>query len=72
MMAFDGRKMFDILEKIGSRNAANEYYLTDAIGIAVEEGLSCTVIEADPEEVASANTLEEVALLETYLKKRTA
>ena len=70
MMAFDGNKMFDILEKIGSRNAANEYYLTDAIGIAVSEGLNCTVIEADPEEVASANTMEEVALLETYLKKR--
>ena len=33
-------------------------------------GLKCTAFEGKPEEVASANTLEELALLETYAKAR--
>lgn len=70
-MAFDGKQLFKILSKIGNENAAGEYYLTDAVKIAVEMGLKCTAFEGDAEEVASANTLEELALLETYLKKRT-
>ena len=69
-MAFDGKQLFKILEKIGNENAAGEYYLTDAVKIASEMGLKCTAFEGDAEEVASANTREELALLETYLKKR--
>ena len=69
-MCFDGKTMFDILEAIGNENAAGEYYLTDAIAIARSKGLKCTVVECSPEEVAGANTLEELALLESYLKKR--
>ena len=69
-MAFDGQHLFDILAKIGHENAAGEYYLTDAVEIAKKMGLKCTAIEGAPEEVASANTREELALLETYLEKR--
>lgn len=70
MMCFDGEKMFEILGTISNENAAGEYYLTDAIEIARRKGLKCSVVEGDPEEVASANTREELALLETFLKKR--
>lgn len=70
VMCFDGRIMFDILRKIGNENAAKEYYLTDAIAIAREQGLKCTVVECSPEEVAGANTREELAQLEEYMKKR--
>lgn len=70
-MAFDGKQLFKILAKIGNENASGEYYLTDAVKIAAEMGLKCTAFEGDAEEVASANTREELALLETYLKKRT-
>lgn len=69
-MAFDGKVLFNILSKIGNENAAGEYYLTDAVEVASKMGLKCTAFEGDAEEVASANTLEELALLETYLKKR--
>lgn len=69
-MGFDGRYLFDILDKIGSHNAACEYYLTDAVQIAREMGLKCTAIEGSPKEVASANTREELALLEEYYKER--
>ncbi|MBO6280943.1 MAG: NTP transferase domain-containing protein [Alphaproteobacteria bacterium] len=69
VMAFDGRYLFDILSKIGNNNAAGEFYLTDAVETAQKMGLKCTAIEGNPEEVASANTLEELAQLETYYKK---
>ena len=69
-MAFDGKYLFEILNKIGNENAAGEYYLTDAIKIARDMGLNCTAFEGDPQEVASANTREELALLETYVKNK--
>ena len=70
VMCFDGSLMFDILREIGNENAAHEYYLTDAVAIARARGLKCGVVECPAEEVAGANTREELALLEQYLMKR--
>ncbi len=69
VMAFDGKYLFDILAKIGNNNAAKEFYLTDAIEVAHKMHLKCSALEGNPEEVASANTLEELAQLEVYYKK---
>ena len=69
-MGFDGKYLFDILDRIGNENASNEYYLTDAVKIAREMGLKCTAIEGNPKEVASANTRAELALLEDFYKER--
>lgn len=69
-MAFDGKCLFDILDKIGNENAASEYYLTDAVKIARDMGLKCTAIEGNSKEVASANTREELALLEEFYGER--
>ena len=69
VMAFDGKWLFKILEKIGNQNAAGEFYLTDAVAVAQQMGLKCSAFEGNPEEVASANTLEELAQLEVYYKK---
>jgi len=67
-MAFDGKHLFEILSQIGHANAAGEYYLTDAVEIARKMGLKCTAIKGNPKEVASANTREELALLESYME----
>ena len=69
-MGFDGKYLFEILERIGNDNAAKEYYLTDAVKIAQEMGLKATAIEGDAKEVASANTREELAELEKFYKER--
>lgn len=69
-MAFDGKYLFEILNKINNENASGEYYLTDAVQIARQMGLKCTALEGDAAEVASANTREELAQLEQYLKNR--
>lgn len=70
MMCFDGRIMFDILDEITNENAAQEYYLTDAIAIALSKGLKCSAVECPVDEAAAANTREELAMLETLLLKR--
>lgn len=69
-MGFDGKYLFEILDKIGNENAAQEYYLTDAVAVARQMGLRCTAIEGERSEVASANTREELAELETFYKER--
>ena len=69
-MAFDGHYLFDILSRIGHNNAAGEYYLTDAIEIARQMGLKCTAIKGNPQEVASANTREELAILENFFESQ--
>lgn len=70
MMCFDGAKMFEILDAISNENAAGEYYLTDAVEIALAKGLKCSAVECAVEEAAAANTQEELALLEQLLIKR--
>lgn len=72
MMCFDGKVMFEILNSISNENAANEYYLTDAISIALSKGLKCSAVECPVEEASAANTREELALLEELLQKRQA
>ena len=69
-MGFDGKYLFEILDKIDNNNVAKEYYLTDAVKVAWDMGLKCTAIEGNPKEVASANTREELAQLEEFYKER--
>ena len=68
-MSFSGKHLFSILSKIGNKNASGEFYLTDAVAVAKQMGLKCSAFEGDAEEVASANTLEELAKLEEYCRK---
>lgn len=70
MMCFDGKEMFSILDEISNENAAQEYYLTDAIAIARKRGLKCSAVECPVNEAAAANTREELAYLEKLFKER--
>ena len=70
IMCFDGEKLFEILGAISNENAAHEYYLTDAVEIALRMGLKCSAVECSVEEASAANTLEELALLEELIRKR--
>lgn len=72
MMCFDGEKLFEILAAISNENAAGEYYLTDAVEVALRKGYKCSAVECPVEEASAANTLEELALLEELLQKRNA
>lgn len=70
MMCFDGEKLFEILDEISDNNAAGEYYLTDAVEIALKKGLKCSAVECSVYEASAANTREELALLEELYLQR--
>lgn len=58
------------LPRIHNDNAAGEYYLTDLIGIANEDGMPVVpVVAEDPGEVMGVNTPDELAAAETWRRK---
>ena len=70
VMAFDGRRALEIIEKIGNGNAKGEYYLTDAVAVVREMGLSAIVIETSEDEVRGINTKAQLAEAEAVMQAR--
>ncbi|MCK0197657.1 bifunctional UDP-N-acetylglucosamine diphosphorylase/glucosamine-1-phosphate N-acetyltransferase GlmU [Ancylobacter sp. 6x-1] len=70
LMAFDGRIVLDLLERIDDANAKKEFYLTDAVAIARSLGRDAVVVEADAQEVAGVNTRAQLAQAEAILQQR--
>ena len=65
LLAARGADLFALLAKVGSDNAAGEYYLPDIVNIAVAEGRTCATITArDEREVAGINSRAELAAAE--------
>jgi bifunctional UDP-N-acetylglucosamine pyrophosphorylase/glucosamine-1-phosphate N-acetyltransferase len=70
LMAFDGRRLAELLAAIGSDNAKGEFYLTDAVGLARQRGWGCAVVEAEADEVLGVNSRAELAGAERILQNR--
>jgi bifunctional UDP-N-acetylglucosamine pyrophosphorylase / glucosamine-1-phosphate N-acetyltransferase len=70
LMAIAGKPALAILDRIGNANAKGEYYLTDAVAIAREMGLSATAIETTEDEVRGVNTKAQLAEAEAVLQQR--
>src|SRR5450756_1431383 len=70
VMAFDGRRALEIIEKIGHANSKGEYYLVDAVAIARELGLEAVVIETSEDEVRGINTKAQLAEAEQVMQAR--
>ena len=70
VMAFDGKAALRLIEKIGNANSKGEYYLTDAVGITRETGLTATVIETGEDEVRGINTKAQLAEAEQVMQAR--
>jgi bifunctional UDP-N-acetylglucosamine pyrophosphorylase/glucosamine-1-phosphate N-acetyltransferase len=70
VMAFDGRRALEIIEKIGNANAKGEYYLTDAVAVICEQGLEAVVIETSEDEVRGINTKAQLAEAEAVMQAR--
>ncbi|MBK1700296.1 bifunctional UDP-N-acetylglucosamine diphosphorylase/glucosamine-1-phosphate N-acetyltransferase GlmU [Thiococcus pfennigii] len=66
-------RLADWLSRIDRGNAQGEYYLTDAIGLAVADGVTvATASPADPEEVVGVNDRVQLAVLERLYQRRLA
>ena len=70
VMAFDGRRALEIIEKIGNANSKGEYYLTDAVAIVRNLGLEAVVIETSEDEVRGINTRAQLAEAEAVMQDR--
>jgi len=51
--------LFDLIAAVGNDNASGEYYLTDIIGIARDQGLSATVVRCRATALADGITLSD-------------
>jgi bifunctional UDP-N-acetylglucosamine pyrophosphorylase/glucosamine-1-phosphate N-acetyltransferase len=65
--------LLKILERLRPENDQGEYYLTDAVEIAVSDGLGVGVVEApDPADLEGINTRAELARATAQLRDRIA
>ncbi len=70
LMAIDGRRAIELLDRIGNRNAKNEFYLTDIVEVAVLSGLGVAVEAAPEAEVQGVNDRAQLAAVEAELQRR--
>jgi len=70
LMALAGQHALALLTRIGNDNAAGEYYLPDAVALAVAEGLSVTVVPVDEAEAQGVNDRVQLAVAETAIQAR--
>jgi bifunctional UDP-N-acetylglucosamine pyrophosphorylase / glucosamine-1-phosphate N-acetyltransferase len=70
VMAFDGRRVLEILDRIGNANSKREYYLVDAVSIVREMGLEAVVIETSEDEVRGINNKAQLAEAEAVMQAR--
>jgi bifunctional UDP-N-acetylglucosamine pyrophosphorylase/glucosamine-1-phosphate N-acetyltransferase len=68
---FSAPWLWEHLERLGSDNASNEYYITDLIGMAMSEGRKiCAVSLPRPEEGLNVNTPEHLEAIEGVFQNR--
>ncbi|MCR6501911.1 bifunctional UDP-N-acetylglucosamine diphosphorylase/glucosamine-1-phosphate N-acetyltransferase GlmU [Shinella sp. CPCC 101442] len=70
LMAIDGRKALDLIDRIGNNNAKGEYYLTDIVEVVRAAGGRAIAVEAPEEELTGCNTRAELAVIERLWQQR--
>ena len=70
VMAVDGTKLFALTDRLSDDNAKGEYYLTDIVGLARQDGDTCAVVEGAEEELMGVNSRVELAVAERILQDR--
>ena len=70
LMAIDGRKALDLIDRIGNTNAKGEYYLTDIVEVVRAAGGRAIAVEAPEEELTGCNTRAELAVIERLWQQR--
>jgi bifunctional UDP-N-acetylglucosamine pyrophosphorylase/glucosamine-1-phosphate N-acetyltransferase len=70
VMAIAGKRALDILQRIGNDNRKKEFYLTDAVEIAVRMGLDAEVLEIGEDEVLGIDNRTKLASGEAVMQQR--
>lgn len=65
---FEAKWLWEKLKTLNKNNKQKEYYLTDLVERAIEEGVKMESIKIDPREALAANSKEELEVLEKLVK----
>ncbi|MCA1907157.1 MAG: bifunctional UDP-N-acetylglucosamine diphosphorylase/glucosamine-1-phosphate N-acetyltransferase GlmU [Magnetospirillum sp.] len=68
VMAFDGPRLWGLLDRVGNDNAKGEYYLTDVVGLARHDGGNCSFVLGDEQELLGVNSRVELAGAEAIVQ----
>ncbi len=66
----DAARLMNLVSRVDNDNASGEYYLTDIVGLAREDGLSATAIACDEAETLGINSRAELAFAEAAFQAR--
>jgi len=73
ILACNGRNLKEWLSRLSNNNAQNEFYLTDIIEMAVQDGLRVeTTLAVDQDEVLGVNNRNQLAHLERVFQRQQA
>lgn len=70
LMAARASTLFGLISKIGNANASEEYYLTDAVALAREDGLRVTAVACDEAETLGINSRADLAAADAVFQQR--
>ncbi len=70
VMAASATTLFSLLSRVGADNAKGEYYLTDVVELAREDGRAVRVAFADEAELVGVNSQAELAAAEGQFQDR--
>lgn len=70
VIAVKGNVLFQLLGRIGNENANGEFYLTDLVKLARDDGHACGMVTAAREELMGVNSRVELAVAENAIQDR--
>ena len=70
LMALSGAHALDLLDRIGNDNAAGEYYLPDAVALAVADGHTVAMVPVAEEEAHGVNDRVQLGMAEAVIQGR--
>ena len=70
VVACHSHRLFDLIEAVDNKNASEEYYLTDIVGIARAHGLSASAVLCDETETLGVNSRADLAAADAAFQVR--
>ena len=67
---FDSVWLWNNISKLDNQNNQEEYYLTDLVKLAFDQGVEINSINIEPKECLGVNTPEQLGLVESLLISR--
>ncbi len=71
VLAFDSRKLFEVLPEIGRNNVQGEYYLTEVPELMAQKGMKVLTYPTDDgDDLRGVNTAEDLVRCEEVMRRR--